>query len=68
MTEPVCVECARAEVKSRRNTTCNTCGATVCVRCQGIHFTDKHEEDDYANWWKRAENSDIVMFPADLPS
>mgnify|MGYP001612344436 CR=1 FL=1 len=46
MTDIPCVECERLPVKSRRNTTCLTCGATVCERCKYGHFIDKHEEGD----------------------
>lgn len=43
-----CVECERLPVKSRRNTTCMTCDATVCVRCQDSHFIKRHFADDWA--------------------
>ena len=41
-----CGTCDRPPVKSRRNTTCRTCGAIVCIRCQHRHFAEQHEEDD----------------------
>ena len=38
-----CIACQREPVKSRRNTRCLSCGAAVCRRCQGYHFTEVHE-------------------------
>jgi hypothetical protein len=38
-----CTECGKLPVKTRPNTTCQTCDATVCKKCQTHHFMDKHE-------------------------
>lgn len=46
--EDRCVTCDRLPVKSRRNTTCQSCGATVCTRCQMMHFEEEHAEADFA--------------------
>ena len=48
MSIEVCNECKRLPVKSRRNTTCMMCGATVCYRCQPFHFEERHAEADLA--------------------
>jgi hypothetical protein len=46
MGEVTCIECKRLPVKSRPNTRCLTCGATVCRRCQESHFERVHESSD----------------------